>query len=396
MKRQLEETKTVESIYSRVREILEAARSSAYRAVNFAMVQAYWHIGREIVEEEQKGKSKAGYGEYLLKGLSIRLTKDFGKGFTETNLRYMRLFYLSFEIMNAERSQSLPDKIHHAVRDVSVSTQKGDAVRHASIASQKSNALRDELPFVRPELSWTHYRLLLKVERPDVRKFYLDECIASNWSTRQLERQINSFYYERLLSSRNKNIVRSEIKKLEPGPSPNDIIKDPYVLEFLGMMESKKYLETDLEQGLIDKLHNFLLELGKGFSFIARQKRITVEDDHYYIDLIFYNYILKCFVIIDLKVGKLTHQDIGRMDFYVRYFEKEIRQAEDNPTIGLILCAQKNEAMAKYTLLENSKNVFASKYKLYLPTEKELKEELEREKRVIEMELKLLKSKSKK
>lgn len=396
MKRQLEETKTVESIYSRVREILEAARSSAYRAVNFAMVQAYWHIGREIVEEEQKGKSKAGYGEYLLKGLSIRLTKDFGKGFTETNLRYMRLFYLSFEIMNAERSQSLPDKIHHAVRDGSVSTQKGDAVRHASIASQKSNALRDELPFVRPELSWTHYRLLLKVERPDVRKFYLDECIASNWSTRQLERQINSFYYERLLSSRNKNIVRSEIKKLEPGPLPNDIIKDPYVLEFLGMMESKKYLETDLEQGLIDKLHNFLLELGKGFSFIARQKRITVEDDHYYIDLIFYNYILKCFVIIDLKVGKLTHQDIGQMDFYVRYFEKEIRQAEDNPTIGLILCAQKNEAMAKYTLLENSKNVFASKYKLYLPTEKELKEELEREKRVIEMELKLLKSKSRK
>jgi len=191
--------------------------------------------------------------------------------------------------VNALRSQSLPDKIHHALRDESVSTQKGDAVRHTSITSQKSHALRDELPFVRQELSWTHYRLLLKVERPDVRKFYLDECIASNWSTRQLERQINSFYYERLLSSRNKNSVRSEIKKLEPAPSPNDIIKDPYVLEFLGMKESKKYLETDLEQGLIDKLHNFLLELGKGFSFVARQKRITVEDDHYYIDLVFYN-----------------------------------------------------------------------------------------------------------
>jgi len=298
------------------------------------------------------------------------------------------LFYLSFEIMNAERSQSLPDKIHHALRDESVSTQKGDAVRHTSVTSQKSHALRGELPFVRPELSWTHYRLLLKVERPDVRKFYLDECIASNWSTRQLERQINSFYYERLLSSRNKNIVRSEIKKLEPGPSPNDINKDPYVLEFLGMRESKKYLETDLEQGLIDKLHNFLLELGKGFSFVARQKRITVEDDHYYIDLVFYNYILKCFVIIDLKVGKLTHQDIGQMDFYVRYFEKEIRQAEDNPTIGLILCAQKNEAMAKYTLLKNSKTVFASKYKLYLPTEKELRAELQREKRQLELEMK--------
>ena len=381
-------TLTINKTYKDVKEILEAARSTAYRAVNFAMVQAYWNIGRVIVEEELKGKSKAEYGEYLLKELSIRLTKDFGKGFTETNLRYMRLFYLSFEIMNAERSQSLPDKIHHALRDESVSTQKGDAVRHTSITSQKSHALRDELPFVRPELSWTHYRLLLKVERPDVRKFYLDECIASNWSTRQLERQINSFYYERLLSSRNKNIVRSEIKKLEPGPSPNDINKDPYVLEFLGMRESKKYLETDLEQGLIDKLHNFLLELGKGFSFVARQKRITVEDDHYYIDLVFYNYILKCFVIIDLKVGKLTHQDIGQMDFYVRYFEKEIRQAEDNPTIGLILCAQKNEAMAKYTLLKNSKTVFASKYKLYLPTEKELRAELQREKRQLELEMK--------
>lgn len=368
-------TVTINKTYKAVKEILEAARSTAYRAVNFAMVQAYWNIGRVIVEEELKGKSKAGYGEYLLKELSIRLTKDFGKGFTETNLRYMRLFYLSFEIMNAERSQSLPDRIHHALRDESVSTQKGDAVRH-------------ELPVVRRELSWTHYRLLLKVERPDVRKFYLDECIASNWSTRQLERQINSFYYERLLSSRNKNSVRSEIKKLEPGPSPNDIIKDPYVLEFLGMKESKKYLETDLEQGLIDKLHNFLLELGKGFSFVARQKRITVEDDHYYIDLVFYNYILKCFVIIDLKVGKLTHQDIGQMDFYVRYFEKEIRQAEDNPTIGLILCAQKNEAMAKYTLLKNSKTVFASKYKLYLPTEKELRAELQREKRQLELEMK--------
>ena len=397
MKRQLENTKTVESIYSRVREILDAARSNAYRAVNFAMVQAYWHIGRIIVEEEQSGKATAGYGEYLIKEIAERLTKEFGKGFTISNIKYFRQFYLSFSIghavrgqsqnsgenVNALRSHSLPDKIHHALR-------------HTSITSQKSHSLRDELPVILPELSWTHYRLLLKVERPDVRKFYLDECIAANWATRQLERQINSFYYERLLSSRNKNIVRSEIKKLEPGPSPNDIIKDPYVLEFLGMKESKKYLETDLEQGLIGKLHDFLLELGKGFSFIARQKRITVEDDHYYIDLVFYNYILKCFVVIDLKVGRLTHQDIGQMDFYVRYFEKEVRPTEDNPTIGLILCAQKNEAMAKYTLLKNSKTIFASKYKLYLPTEKELKEELKREKRMLEMELKLLKSKGKK
>lgn len=376
MKKQLKDRKPVESIYNRVREILEAARSRAYRAVNFAMVQAYWHIGRVIVEEEQKGKAKAGYGEYLLKNLSQRLTKDFGKGFDPSNLRYMRLFYLTFENMNSLRSQTERVEIY-------------DAVRHISLPAQKGRARSDELPVIRPELSWTHYRLLLKVERPDVRKYYIEECITANWSTRQLERQINSFYYERLLASRNKNLVRSEIKKLEPGPMPHDVIKDPYVLEFLNLKENKKYLEAELEQGLIDKLHDFLLELGKGFSFIARQKRITIEDDHYYIDLVFYNYILKCFVIIDLKVGKLTHQDIGQMDFYVRYFEKEVRQPEDNPTIGLILCAQKNEAMAKYTLLENSKTVFASKYKLYLPTEKELAAEIIKERTAIEMERKL-------
>jgi predicted nuclease of restriction endonuclease-like (RecB) superfamily len=366
--------KPIDTTYQSVKQILEEARRKAYTAVNFAMVQAYWHIGRIIVEEEQRGKAKAGYGEYVLRELSERLTKDFGRGFDPSNLRYMRLFYHSFENMSAPRLQSADQAIC-------------DAVRHISPLMTKSYALRGELPFVRHELSWTHYRLLLKVERPDVRKFYMDECIAANWSTRQLERQINSFYYERLLSSRNKGRVRDEIKKLEHSPAPQDIIKDPYVLEFLGMRESRAYLERELEQGLINKLHDFLLELGKGFSFVARQKRITIDGDHFYIDLVFYNYFLKCFVLIDLKVGKLTHQDIGQMDFYARYFEKEIRLPEDNPTVGLILCAEKNEAMAKYTLLGNSKNVFASKYKLYLPTEKELKEELKREKMYLELEM---------
>jgi len=363
---------TINNTYKAVKEILEEARSTAYRAVNFAMVQAYWNIGKVIVEDEQKGKVKAGYGEYLVKELSERLTKEFGKGFDRRNLWFMRSFYLSFEIVNAVRSQSVTGEVY-------------DAVRHKSQKQQKDHALRDELPIVREELSWTHYRLLLKVERTDVRKFYMDECIAANWSTRQLERQINSFYYERLLASRDKKLVKAEIKKLEPGPTPNDIIKDPYVLEFLGLKENREYLETELEQGLMDKLHDFLLELGKGFSFVARQKRITIDGDHFYIDLVFYNYILKCFVLIDLKIGKLTHQDLGQMDFYVRYFEKEVKQSEDNPTIGLILCAEKNEAMAKYTLLENSKNLFASKYKLYLPTEKELREELKREKKYLDL-----------
>lgn len=383
MQKQIEDTKTIESIYRRVREILETARSGAYRAVNFAMVQAYWHIGREIVEGEQKGKAKAGYGEYLMRDLSGRLTKDFGKGFDSSNLRYMRLFYLSFENMNAVRSQSSSQEIC-------------DAARHISQPEEKHHALRNKLPVIRPELSWTHYRLLLKVGRPDVRKFYLDECIASNWSTRQLERQINSFYYERIFSSRDKKAVRKEIHKLEPSLKPEDIIKDPYVLEFLNVKENIHFLEKDIENALIEKLQEFLLELGKGFSFAGRQQRISADGDNFYIDLVFYNYLLKCFVLIDLKIGKLTHQDIGQMDFYVRYYENKIRTETDNPTIGIILCSEKNETVVKYSVLNENKRLFASKYKLYLPTEKELKEELEREKRMLEMELKLLKSKSKK
>ncbi len=361
--------------YLKIKSILEEARHNVYRHVNFVMVQAYWNIGREIVEEEQRGKATAGYGEYLIKELAERLTKEFGKGFTETNLRYMRLFYLSFEIMNAERSQSLPDKIHHALRDESVSTQKGDAVRH-------------ELPVVRPELSWTHYRLLLKVDRPDVRKFYLDECIASNWSTRQLERQINSFYYERLLASKNKLPVKREAdaRAKELAVSPEEQIKDPYVLEFIGLKENPLLKESHLEQALIGHLQKFLLELGRGFSFVARQMRISTETQHFYIDLVFYNYLLKCFVVVDLKTSKLTHQDIGQMDMYVRMFEDKMKQPGDNPTIGIILCTEKDATVVKYSVLKDSKKLFASKYKLYLPSEKELRDEIEREKYLLRLE----------
>jgi len=332
---------SVDSTYKNVKQILEEARRTAYSVVNSVMVRAYWSIGKVIVKEEQRGSARAGYGEYLLKNLSQQLTKEFGKGFDYSNVKNMRQFYLIFP--------------------------KGDALRSL--------------------LSWTHYRMLMRIEKEQAREFYIDECISANWSTRQLDRQITSFYYERLLASRDKKMVKAEIHKLEPGQAPKDIIKDPYVLEFIGLKENKEYLENELEQGLIDKLQDFLLELGKGFSFVARQKRITIDDDHYYIDLVFYNCILKCFVVIDLKAGKLTHQDIGQMDFYVQYFEKEIRQSEDNPTIGLILCTEKKEAMVKYTLLENSRNIFASKYKLYLPTEKELKEELRRERESLEFRI---------
>lgn len=328
------------SIYENIKTILYDARAKAYSAVNFAMVEAYWCIGK-IIFESQNGNERAEYGDFLIKNLSAKLTKEFGKGFDRTNLILMRKFYFTF--------------------------QNSDALRH--------------------QLSWTHYRFLMRIERDDVRQFYLDECIQNQWSTRQLERQINSFYYERLLSSQDKSLVRQEVNSLEPGPKPEDIIKDPFVLEFLNLKDNINFREKDLEKALIDNLQAFLLELGKGFSFVARQKRITADGEHFYIDLVFYNYVLKCFTLIDLKVGKLTHQDIGQMDFYVRYYEKEVRDTSDNPTIGIILCSEKNETVVKYSILEESKQIFASKYTLYLPTEEELKKELHRERELLEAEV---------
>jgi len=309
-----------------------------YAAVNSAMVEAYWDIGRRIMEA-QEGQ-RAEYGAGLIKYLAKRLTAEFGKGFTETNLRYMRQFYSIFPI-------------RHTLCD---------------------------------ELSWSHYRLLMRIDNAPRRDFYHKECVESNWSVRQLERQITTFYYERLLATQKESqeAVKGEIQKTEPKTDPDYILKDPYILEFLDLKENKKYLESELEQALIDKLQEFILELGKGFSLVARQKRITIEGDHYYVDLVFYNYILKCFVVIDLKTGKLSYQDIGQIDFYVRYFDDQIKQADDNPTLGIILCAQKNETMAKYSVLSDKDNLFASKYMLYLPTEEELKREIERERAIIE------------
>jgi predicted nuclease of restriction endonuclease-like (RecB) superfamily len=327
------------SIYVSIRQILSQAREKAYKAVNFAMVEAYWNVGRVIVEA-QGGNGQAEYGQVLLKNLSDRLTAEFGKGFTVTNLKYMRQFYLAF---------------------------------------QNRHALRDQL-------SWTHYRLLMKVENAEVREFYIDECIRGNWSTRQLERQINSFYYQRLLASQNRELVRNEIHQLETELQPEDLIKDPFVLEFMGLKDQRDFTELEVEKALMDNLQDFLLELGRGFSFVARQKRITAEGDHFYIDLVFYNYILKCFVLIDLKVGKLSHQDIGQMDFYVRYFEKEIKGELDNPTIGIILSSERNETVVKYSVLEESRQLFSAKYLPYLPTEEELKKELKRERELLETE----------
>jgi predicted nuclease of restriction endonuclease-like (RecB) superfamily len=335
--------KTADAAYRSIARILEEARETAYHAVNSVMAQAYWQIGRVIVEQEQKGRKRADYGKALIAELARRLTEEYGKGFTQTNLWYMRQFHLTFPILHA----------------------------------------------VRGELTWTHYRLLLKVENEAAREFYMLEAAENRWSTRELERQISSLLYERLLMSKVKGKALKQARAQGEHLAPRDIIKDPYVLEFLGVKENSVLLEKELEQGLIDKLQEFLLELGRGFAFVARQKRITLDDDHFHIDLVFYNYILKCFVLVDLKTGKLTHGDIGQMDFYVRYFEKEEKGAGDNPTIGLILCSDKNEAMVRYTLLEDSRQIFASKYKLYLPTEEELRRALGEERAKIEAEKKL-------
>jgi len=338
-------TQDIERIYQRICAIIENARNKVYRAANFEMVQAYWEIGREIVEEEQQGKERAEYGKALLEGLAERLAERYGKSFSNRNLRYMRQFYRVFPKWNAVRS----------------------------------------------ELTWTHYRLLLKVEKETAREYYLKEAIEGNWSTRTLERQINSLYYERTLMSgkEHRPAVKEEAESKKEIMLPEHIIKDPYVLEFLELKANQAFYEKKLEQALIDKLQEFLLELGKGFSFVKRQYRISAEDEHFYVDLVFYNYILKCFLLIDLKTGKLTHQDIGQMDMYVRYFEDKVRQEDDNPSIGLILCLEKNKALVKYSLLNSSKQIFASKYKLYLPTEEELRKEIEREREIVEVEKRL-------
>ena len=328
-----------EIFYEEIKGILLSARNKVYQTANFAMVEAYWQIGKSIIQE-QGGDERAEYGTGLLAELSQQMTRDFGKGFTIANLKNMRQFYLTFPNGYALRS----------------------------------------------ELSWTHYRLLMRVENERARAFYLDEAVKSQWSTRQLERQINSFFYERLLSSKDKAKTAQEIKQLEPAKKPEDIIRDPYVLEFLGLAPNDAFYESDLEQALITHLQKFLLELGRGFSFVARQKRITFDGRHFWIDLVFYNYILKCFVLIDLKIGDLSHQDLGQMQMYVHYYERELMNEGDNPPIGIVLCADKSEAVVRYTLPENETQVFASKYKLYLPSEEELMKELQQEYRALETE----------
>ncbi len=316
-----------DGLYEGIRTILQNARQNIARTVNSTLVQAYWQVGRHIVEYEQEGRHKSQYGDAVIKNLSVRLMAEFGNGFTATNLKLMRQFYMAFP---------------------------------------NGHALRDEL-------SWTHYRSILKVRDEHARLWYVEECIHENWSTRQLDRQINTLFYERMLSSRDKETVRNEIQTTEPKPlEPRELVRDPYILDFLGIPQGEHFLESDLEQMLISKLQHFLLELGKGYSFVARQKRISFDDKHFYIDLVFYNYMARCFVLIDLKTDQLTHQDIGQMQMYVNYYTRELMNPGDNPPIGLLLCADKNDAVVKYTLPEDNNQIFAAQYLTYLPTKEDL------------------------
>ena len=324
---------------TKIENIIRESRRSAYRAIDFTMVMAYWNIGKAIVEDELHWE-RAEYGKNILKNISKRLTKEFGKGFDERELRKMCQFYKCFEI-------------------------------------------RDSL---RPELSWTHYRRLISVKNQEARIWYMNEAANSVWSTRQLDRQISTLYYDRLLASHDKKIVTDEAEEKLQKIIPEDIIKDPYILEFLNLKDYPALRESDIEKSLINNLQDFLMELGNGFCFVARQKRMRFEDEDFYVDLVFYNSIIKCYVLIDLKLGKLTHQDVGQMDSYIRMFDALTKQDDDNPTIGLILCSEKNEAIAKYSVLNDAKQIFASKYKLTLPTEEDLQIELNKARKRLELE----------
>jgi predicted nuclease of restriction endonuclease-like (RecB) superfamily len=352
----------IDSLYFRISEHIDYARQNVQRSVDTEMLTAYWKIGRDIVEVEQQGTAKAKYGNSLIKELSKRLTARYGKGFSETNIRYIRQFYLEYQ---------LDTGIHHAVRD-ELNQFDSSTIRYA---------LRTEsqIPNFSCNLGWTHYRELMRVKRTDARAFYEIEASNNNWSARELQRQIASLLFDRLSKSKDKAGLLKLATKGQELNDPRDAIKEPLVLEFLGLPESHKLNESKLEESLINNLQNFILELGKGFAFIARQKRITLDNDHFYIDLVFYHVILKCYVVVDIKTKKLGHGDLGQMQLYVNYFDQEIKLENDNPTIGLVLCTEKNDALVRYTLGDKAKQIFASEYQFHLPTVGELEAEIKRE-----------------
>lgn len=358
-------------LLARIRAIWETARSQAARSVNTAHVQANWLIGRQIVEFEQGGARRAAYGQGLLRNLSATLTAEYGDGFSLSAMKNMRAFFLAYPRL-LEKG--------HALRGLSGARGRPTKVQisHAPRGFFEPVAV-GQPGELHPALSWSHYRTLLKLDRPEVRDFYEIEAVRNAWSARELDRQVASLLYERLARSRDRKGVLELARRGNIPAEAHKAVKDPYVLEFLGLPESGRLIESDLEAALIARLQEFLLELGDGFAFVARQRRLTLDGDHFYADLVFYHVRLKCYVVIDLKVGKLTHGDLGQMLLYVNYFDREVVGPGDNPTIGLILCSEKNDAVAKYVLADRTRQIFASRYQLALPTADRLEAELRRE-----------------
>ena len=336
----MKEIQNINGLYQEVREIISSARQNAVRSVDFCRVQMYWQIGRRILEEEQKGKERADYGSYLLKNLAKKLEPEYGSGFSYRQLQFCRQFYRMYPIANALRSQ----------------------------------------------FNWTQYRLLIAISDDYKREYYELETMNNCWTARELERQINSQLYERLLLSNDKENVLAVARKERIPQQPQEIIKDPMVLEFLGLERKAEYYEKDLEQALITHLQKFLLELGNGFTFVARQKRILIEDDEFFADLVFYNRLLRCFVVIELKTEKLTHQDLGQLQMYVNYYDRVEKTPDENPTIGILLCTSKNDTVVKMSLPEDNTSILASQYQLYLPTQEQLTKEIETLRRLTDME----------
>ena len=342
------ETKVVESLYRAIRKIIDEGRRVVSVAANTVLVQQNWAIGQLIVEGEQKGQRKAEYGKRTLESLAEKLTAEYGRGYDMSNLRYMRLFYLSFPIR--------------------------DALRH--------------------ELGWTHYRILMREKDPIAREWYMNECVASGWSSRDLERQVSTDAYHRLLSAANPD-GRKRKKELPLTPLPEkteslvpaDFIRNPMILEFLSLPQDVQVRETKLESAIISHLKDVLMELGRGFSFVARQRHIRAGSEDYFIDLVFYNYILKCFFLFDLKMGKVTHKDVGQMDMYRRMFDEQVCGKDDNPTVGIVLCGETDEAIARYSILHDNKNMFAVKYSAVMPSEEVLRREIEAQKELYRLQM---------
>ena len=330
MNKEIESLKPMDALYQDIRQIIETSRSNAVRSVDFCRVQMYWQLGRRIFEEEQQGKERADYGTYLTRELSKQLVPEYGSGFGVRQLEICRQFYRTYPIANTVRSQ----------------------------------------------LNWSQYRLLIQIPDSDKREYYELEAVNNSWTGREMKRQIDSMLYERLLLSNDKESVLAVARKERIPESPTEIIKDPMVLEFLGLHRESSYYEKDLESAIISHIAEFLLEMGKGFSFVARQKRILLEDDEFFADLVFYNRLLKCFVVIELKTGELTHQDLGQLQMYVNYYDRCEKLPEENPTIGILLCSRKNDTVVRMTLPENDNQIMASQYQLYLPTEDQLVKEI--------------------